>query len=60
MVYVYLWRDFRLNRTGFVTASRVNVAFLFEVTLPQFLKKPLKAFSTLPEFISLCCHFSIF
>ena len=36
MVYVYLWQDFRLNRIGFVTASRVNVAFLFEVTLPQF------------------------
>ena len=41
MVYVCLWQDFRLNCIGFVTASRVNVVFLFEATLPQFLN-PLR------------------
>ena len=44
---------FRLNRIGFVTFSCVNVAFLFEVTLPQFRKKPVKVFNALLKFISI-------
>ena len=52
MVYIYLWQVFRLICIGFVTDLCVNVAFLFEATLPHFRKKPAKAFNALPDFVS--------
>ena len=53
IAYIYLWQIFRLNHIGFVTVSCVNVVFLFEATLSQFRKKPVKTFNALTEFISI-------
>ena len=42
--------DFHLNRLGFVTVSCLNVAFLFEATLPQFGKNSQSLFHYIVTF----------
>ena len=42
--------DFRLSRIGFVTVSCLNVAFLFEATLPQFQKNSQSLFHYIVTF----------